>query len=413
MATYRRAIDLALLAGLGLLTCAQALGQANKSEVERGRYLALAGDCISCHTAAGGKPYAGGLPMQTGFGIIYSPNITPDKETGIGSWSAKDFYNAMHTGRDDEGKHLYPAFPYVWFTKVSQPDVQAIKAFLDTLPPVRQANKPTQLPWYMSWRGALWGWNLINFDEGEYKPNPAKSAQWNRGAYLVEGLGHCGQCHTPTRPFGGPERGSALDGGSLPEGWYAPSLSGNQRDGLGRWSAAQIVEYLKTGSTLRTATAGKMSEVVAHSTRHLDDADLESVAVYLKDIPAREATKTTPLTDQALARGQALFVDNCIGCHMYDGGGQPGVFPTLQGSSAIQAKGAGTVIRVVLGGSHIVATASKPTGITMPAFGGKLDDEQVADVVSYIRNAWGNRASSVNAGEVAKQRQSLKQTASR
>ena len=410
----------AALAGLLVLTCARAAAQpvaaqpaasAPTTEVERGRYLARAGDCVSCHTAPNGKPYAGGLPMHTGFGVIYSPNITPDQDTGIGKWSADDFYRALHTGHDDEGKNLYPAFPYPWFTKVTKGDVLAIKAYLDTVEPVRQANRPPELPWWMRWRPLMAGWNLLNFDEGEYKPDPHKSVAWNRGAYLVEGLGHCGDCHTAKGPLGGPHQSRSLQGGALPDGWYAPSLAGDLREGLGDWSEADIVEYLKTGSTARTAPAGAMSEVIAHSTRYLRDSDLQAVATYLKDLPAtgRDRAHTPPLGRDRLERGQALFMDHCIGCHMKDGGGLPGVFPTLAGSSAIQAADPGTVVRVVLEGQRIVATPDKPTGIAMPGFGWKLDDRQVADVVSYIRNAWGNRGSRVEPATVAAARKTLEQ----
>ena len=417
-----RPIRTAAVAALGAaIVIGAAFGEgqpqrAPSAQVEQGRYLARAGDCISCHTAPGGKPFAGGLAIRTGFGVIYAPNITPDQDTGIGSWTADDLYRAMHTGHDDEGKHLYPAFPYPWFTKVTRADVDAIKAFLDTVPAVHQPNKPSHLEWWLRWRPLIAAWNLLNFDEGEFKPDPSKSAAWNRGAYLVEGLGHCGACHSAKGPLGGVAEGSRLGGGELPDGWYAPSLAGTLRDGLGEWRAADIVEYLRTGSTAHTAPAGAMSEVVANSTSHLSDADLQSIAAYLKDLPAspRDDARPAELGQAGLARGEALFVDQCMGCHMNDGGGVPGVFPALAGSSAIQARDPGTVLRVVLDGAHIVATSAKPTGIAMPAFDWKLDDQQVADVGSYIRNAWGNRAPAVDAAAVAAARRSLAdKTASR
>ena len=252
--------------------------------VKRGEYLARAGDCVACHTAPGGRPFAGGRAIDTGFGLVYTPNITPDKATGIGGWSDDDFWRAMHEGRDDEGRHLYPAFPYPWFTKVSRADVRAIKAYLDSLAPVHQPNRPPQLDWWVSWRALMGPWNVLNFDAGEYRADPTKSAQWNRGAYLVQGLGHCGDCHTPKRTFGGPERSRALEGGSW-LGWYAPPLAGAGR-GLRDWSRDEIVEFLKTGSTARTASLGRMSEVVEHSTSHFSDDDLRAVATYLKELPA-------------------------------------------------------------------------------------------------------------------------------
>ncbi|HUP06551.1 MAG TPA: c-type cytochrome [Caldimonas sp.] len=372
------------------------------SQVERGRYLARAGDCESCHTAPGGKPYAGGRAIATGFGTVVAPNITPDRETGIGGWSADTFYRAMHEGLDDEGHHLYPAFPYPWFTRVTRADVLAIKAYLDTVPAVRQEDQPPHLAWWAT-RPLLGAWNAINFDAGEYKADPRRSAAWNRGAYLVEGLGHCSACHGAKGPLGGVHEHRPFEGSRTPDGWYAPSLGGSTREGLGRWSVDDIVEYLKTGSNARTAPAGEMREVVEDSTRWLTDADLHAVAVYLKSLPpSNQRDADVPALDGArLQRGEALFTDQCTGCHMRDGGGVPGVFPALAGSSAVQASDPSTLLRVVLDGARIPATQAKPTALAMPAFGWKLDDAEVADVVSYIRSAWGNRAPAVNAAAVA------------
>lgn len=379
--------------------------------VQQGRYLATLGDCAACHTETGGQPFAGGRPIDTGFGTIYTPNLTPDRETGIGSWSGDAFYRAMHTGHDDEGKHLFPAFPYPWFTKVTRADVDTIKAFLDALPAVHKANKSPQLDWWLSWRPTLAGWNLLNFDSGEFRPDPKKSAQWNRGAYIVEGLGHCGDCHTPKGYFGGAHRSEALSGGYASgghQGWFAPSLAGEQRAGLGSWSTAEIVEYLKTGSNSHSVTAGPMNEVIADSTSHFSDADLAAVAVYLKSLPPKhDEAKVASIDRNAFERGQGIFTDQCAACHMHDGGGIAHVFPPLMNSSAIQAREPATVIRVVLEGASVPARAGQRSYLAMPAFAHKLDDGEVADVVSYIRNAWGNRASTIDADTVAKSRKAL------
>jgi mono/diheme cytochrome c family protein len=385
------------------LSCAQAL--AAPSQVERGRNLATVGDCMSCHTAAGGKPFAGGRPIDTGFGIIYTPNITPDKQTGIGGWSDDAFYGALHEGRDDEGRYLYPAFPYPWFTKASREDVLAIKAYLDSLAPVQQPNRPPQLAWWLRWRPLMAPWNLVNFDAGQYQPDATKSAQWNRGAYLVQGLGHCGDCHTAKKLFGGPVRDESLQGGTW-QGWYAPNLAGDERDGLGAWSKDEIVEFLKTGSTAKTAAVGRMTEVVANSTSRFSDDDLMAVATYLKDLPARtHAERATPPLDRAsFARGEAVFTDNCAACHMSDGRGMPGIYPPLAGNPVLQGRDASTVIRTVLEGARMVATKEKPTGAAMPGFAWKLDDRQLVDVVNYVRNAWGNRASLTDMDAVARLR---------
>ena len=393
-----------------VLACSAA--HADPAQVERGRYLALVGDCTSCHTAKGGQPYAGGFAVDTGFGTIYAPNITPDRETGIGSWSGDDFYRALHAGRDDEGSYLYPAFPYPWFTKVTRADVDALKAFLDTLTPVRQADKPPKLPWFMSWRPSLMGWNLLNFDKGEFQPDRTKSAQWNRGAYLVEGLGHCGDCHTEKRFFGGTDKDRKLAGGYTKgghdNGWFASALTAEERGGLRDWSVDDIVSYLKTGSNARTAAAGPMVEVVENSTRHLTDADLTAIAVYLKSQPARdEPTSVQALGRPAIERGQALFTDNCAACHMHDGNGIPHLFPALAGSSALQAREPATVLRVVLGGAQVPARPGQRAYIAMPAFGDKFDDGDVAAIVSYVRHAWENHASAVDTDAVAKARAAL------
>lgn len=382
------------------------------SQVERGHYLVRLGDCAGCHTASDGQAWAGGKPIETGFGPIYSPNITPDRATGIGSWSSDAFYRALHTGHDDEGKHLYPAFPYPWFTKVTRSDVDSIKAYLDTVAPVRQQNKPPQLSWWMRWRGSVGGWNLLNFDEGEFRSDPAKSAQWNRGAYLVEGLGHCGDCHTPKGYFGGAKNSDALAGGYTKgghdQGWFAPGLTGEPRAGLGSWSTGDIVMYLKTGANKRTASAGPMSDVIANSTRYLSDGDAEAIAVYLKSLSARRSDLQVQAASRAtLEQGQGIFTDQCAGCHMHDGGGISGLFPALMGSSAIQAREPATVIRIVLEGAQEPPQPYQHAYIAMPAFQHKLDDGEIAAVVSYIRNAWGNRASPIDAGAVASQRRAL------
>lgn len=382
------------------------------AQVERGRYLALVGDCTSCHTEEGGEPYAGGRSIATGFGTVFGPNITPDHETGIGTWTKDDFYRALHTGHDNEGRNLYPAFPYPWFTKVVRADVDALKDYLDTLEPVHKKDKPPQMDWWISWRPEVLGWNLLYFHAGEFRSDASKSAQWNLGAYIVEGLGHCGACHTEKNFFGATDSGDTLAGGytkgAYEEGWFAPSLLGNPRSGLGQWSPDEIVKYLKTGANARTAAAGPMAEVVRNSTRHLSDADLAAVAVYLKSLPARhEEPKPQGLSRQAIERGEGLFTDNCAACHMHDGNGIRDFIPALAGSSAIQARQPSTVVRVVLQGAQVPAKPGQHGYIAMPAFGRKLDDGEVGAVVTYIRNAWGNRGSPVDAGDVVKERKAL------
>jgi mono/diheme cytochrome c family protein len=378
--------------------------------VARGEYLVRAGDCAFCHTDDNGKPFAGGRGIPTPFGVIYSINITPDRDTGIGRWTEQDFYEAMHAGISQDGSHLYPAFPYPWFTKVTRADVDAIKAYLDTVAPVIQKDKANQLPWILRWRGELAGWNLLFFDEGQYQPDAAQSAQWNRGAYLVEGLAHCGACHTPDNWLGGTKHDERFEGGNAGLHWAAPGLGGNLRDGVGGWSTVEIVEYLKTGANAKSASAGPMTDVVTNSTQYLTDADLDAIAVYLKNRPTdpmKSPPRTVALATDALARGQALYIDNCTACHMPDGRGVANVFPPLTGSAAIQADNPGTVLHVVLAGARMAAPEAKPTGLAMPGFGWKLDDREIADVVNYARRAWGNRAPLVDADTVAAVRKDI------
>ena len=372
--------------------------------VERGRYLAAAGDCAACHTAPGGRPFAGGRAIPTPFGTIYSTNITPDKETGLGNWSEAEFYRAMHEGIRRDGKHLYPAFPYPWYTKLTRDDVDALKAFLETLPPVRHENKAAELPWPLSVREVMSGWNEMFFHAGEFKADPGESGEWNRGAYLVEGLGHCGACHTPKNAVGAVKTKQRLQGG-YGENWYATSLTSDARDGLGDWSPDDVVKYLKTGSNLKAAATGPMAEVIENSTQHMSDADLHAIAVYLKTVRPGEETQAAGTDPQRLARGEAIYRDQCAGCHMEDGAGQAHAFPPLRGNAVVQAKEPGTMLHMILDGAQVAATKANPSGLKMPAFDWKLSDQDVADLATYLRGAWGNKASAVSAKDVKKTRE--------
>jgi mono/diheme cytochrome c family protein len=374
------------------------------SAIERGRYLAAAGDCAACHTADGGKPFAGGRPIPTPFGTIYSTNITPDKDTGIGTWSEEQFYRAMHEGIRADGKHLYPAFPYPWYTKLSRADVDSIKAYLDALPPVRQEARKPELPWPLSVREVLAGWNTLYFKKGQYRQDPKQSPEWNRGAYLVEGLGHCGACHTPKNLAGGMKTSQNLQGG-YGENWYATSLTNDVRDGLGDWSLDDIVQYLKTGQNAKGAATGPMAEVIENSTQHLNDADLRAIATYLKSVGGRTEAKAPTKDKERLARGEAIYLDQCSGCHMQDGTGQAHVFPPLKGNAVVQSKDPGTMLHMILDGAKIAATAQNPTGLAMPGFSWKLSDQDIADLASYLRATWGNQAGPVAASEVKKTRE--------
>ena len=402
---------LAVIAGLSVLLAATAAPADTQKfgQLEHGKYLTTLGDCEACHTAPGGKPFAGGRALETPFGKLVTPNITPDRETGIGAWTADQFVRALHQGINAEGKHLYPAFPYLYFTRVKTADVLAIRTYLDALPPVRNAVQPNKLPFPFDIREGLAGWNELYFKAGRFQPQAGKSPEWNRGAYLVQGLAHCGACHTAKNELGGDETDKALQGGLL-QGWYAPNLTGDQRTGLGGWSVEDVITYLKTGHNAVAAATGPMAEVVSYSTSRLNQADLKAIAVYLKDQPGQGGAQGQPIaaSDARLGAGKAVYADRCSGCHRSDGAGIAGLIPKLSGAPAIQASSANNLIRVILEGARSVATAGAPTAPAMPAFGWVLNDHQAAAVVTFIRNSWGNAAPAVSADNIAEVRQAVR-----
>jgi mono/diheme cytochrome c family protein len=376
--------------------------------IEHGRYMAIAGDCTACHTAKGGQLFAGGGALQTPFGTLLAPNITPDLETGIGGWSDDEFVKAVQNGIGHSGIHLYPAMPYTYYTKMTHADVIAIRAYLDTVEPVRNKVVANQLPFPFNQREAMIGWNALYFAPGEFKPDPAKSAQWNRGAYLVEGAEHCGLCHTPKNAMGGDENAQAMQGSVL-QNWYAPNLTGDRRVGLGDWSVEDIALYLKTGRNLYDIASGPMAEAVTNSTSHLTDADLRAIAVYLKNLPAGGGGLPQPVSmqDPKMQRGQAIYNQQCAACHTVRGEGIVGLFPRLADAPVVQQSQATSLIRVVLEGSRAVATDGAPTGPAMPSFAWQLSEADIAAVVTYVRNSWGNAAAPASAADVANMRKAL------
>jgi mono/diheme cytochrome c family protein len=384
-----------------------AAGGQSADPVERGRYLAIAGDCRSCHTNPGGQPFAGARPIRTPFGIIYSANITPDAKTGIGRWTEADFYRAVHNGIAHGGKNLYPVFPYTYFTRMSRSDVDSIWAYLQTLPPTYQVKPPNRLPFPLNIRFLLNLWNALYFHPGEFRANPAMSAEWNRGAYIVWGPGHCGACHTRKNFLGADRNGHALQGGNL-DNWVALDLTGDPRRGLASWSEGDIVEYLRSGRNARAAASGSMQEVVYESTSRMSDPDLAAIAAYLKNLPPRRHVKgwNAP-SASAMLSGQAIYLDTCAACHGQNGEGQPRMFPPLAGDSAVQAHDPTTTFRIILEGSRSVPTPAKPSAPAMPAFAWKLNDEEIASVATFVRNSWGNSAPQVSSRSVAKLRRKL------
>jgi mono/diheme cytochrome c family protein len=377
--------------------------------IERGRYLAVLGDCAGCHTAPGGAPLAGGLALQTPFGTLVAPNITPDRDTGIGNMSNDEFLAVMHEGRSHNGKRLYPAMPYPAYTKMTDDDVLAMRAYLATVAPVNNPVVSNQLPFPFNIRLTMAFWNRLNFTPGRYQPNPEKSAAWNRGAYIVEGPAHCGTCHTPKTLLGGDKNNVALTGATL-QGWFAPDLSNDTRKGIGGWSKDDLAAYLKTGTNKWTLASGPMAEAVTHSTSQMNDEDILAIATYLKERgEGSAAARPEPVAanNGTMRAGAAIYKDSCAACHKDSGEGEVGLFPRLAGSALVQSDDPTTLARVVLHGTRAVSTPGAPTGPAMPSFDWRLDDAQVGAVLTYIRNNWGNASASVSAGSVANQRASL------
>jgi mono/diheme cytochrome c family protein len=378
-------------------------------EIERGRYLTILGDCAACHTMPGSEhDFAGGRPIETPFGKILAPNITPDRETGIGAWSDDEFVSALTQGTGRDGAHLYPAMPYTYLTRVTREDALAIRSYLSTVPAVPNAVISNQLPFPFNQRVSMVAWNALFFTPGIFRPVNGKSAEWNRGAYLAEGLMHCGMCHTPKNVLGGDKTAQRLQGYAL-QGWFAPDITPDNRRGIGGWSADDIVAYLKTGHNRTAAASGPMGEEVSLSSSRLTDADLHAIAVYLKDQPNRDhADEATVAADDGVMKvGAAIYADECSACHTPKGTGIAELFPALAEAPSVQSTDPTSLIRVVLRGARSVATNEAPTGPAMPSFAWLLNDEQVASVTTYIRNAWGNASPAVTASQVAATREAL------
>jgi mono/diheme cytochrome c family protein len=385
---------------------------ANRADqLSRGAYLARAGNCMACHTTVGGKAYAGGRAIATPFGDIYTSNITPDAATGIGNWSADDFWRAIHNGKSRDGSFLYPAFPYPNYTKVTRADADALYAFLMDQPPVRQARPDNQLRFPYNQRPLLAFWRSLYFKAGEYQPQPDRGKQWNRGAYLVQGLGHCAACHTGRNALGGAMAGQDLGGGAIPSlNWQAASLTSHAETGLGEWDVADIADLLKTGVSNRGAVFGPMAEVVAGSTQHLTDQDTMSMASYLKTVPQTEVATAAAVAYEPddlpaiLRHGARLYRQHCASCHTDGGGGQGTAYPPLAGNRSMAGASPVNPVRMVLNGGYAPSTAGNPRPAGMPPFSHALDDDEVAAVVSYVRSSWGNRGTLVSPVTVARLR---------
>lgn len=382
--------------------------------VERGEYLATAGNCGSCHTAPGGDFMAGGLPFVTPFGTIHSTNITPDEGTGIGAWSAEDFRAAMRHGVRPGGEHLYPVFPYTSYTKLTDEDLLALWAWMRSIPAVEAATPANDLAFPYDNRWLMAFWKALYFEPGAFEAAEDAGPDWNRGAYLVEALGHCGACHTPRNGLGAEIAERAFAGGSyfdrVPEDghrvWSTPNLTSDER-GLGLWSREDLVAYLKTGRNDFLESFGPMNEVVMNSTRHLAESDVEAMAVYLKATPAvPERSGRTP-DDLTMGRGRTVYNLHCGTCHLPTGQGDPEMAPRLDsGSLVVQSDDPEAMINVVLFGPEPPALPKKWRN-PMEAYRYELDDEEVAAVLTFVRNSWGNSAGVVTPEAVARQREPL------
>jgi mono/diheme cytochrome c family protein len=391
-----------------LLCTASAAGQAqaepSADTIARGKALTEAADCASCHTADPAKPFAGGKRIDTPFGGIYSPNLTPDRDTGIGAWSDTDFYRALRYGEDPDGSRYYPAFPYPYFTKLIRDDILAIRAYLATLTPFRNTPPEPELRWPLNYRVVMRLWNFWFFRPGIFEPDQQKSPEWNRGGYLVEGAAHCGACHTPKNLFGADKRGRAFSGG-LVQGWFAPRLDGAERGGLKSWSADDIVEYLQSGRNGKSHADGLMAEVVVNSTSVMSDADVRAIAVYLKGLPAGvPEPAVTPPPQADMTAGKAIYAHACVSCHEADGSGAPRIYPPLPGNANLQSADPSSTLRIILDGAQTVTTPRAPNAGSMPGYARQLSDSEIADVTNYVRNSWGNAAPLVTPAQVAKAR---------
>jgi mono/diheme cytochrome c family protein len=425
--SFKRAIGVLLIIGAALAATVYALNvrgedplpepttsapvPASAQDIARGEYLARAGNCMACHTTRGGEPYAGGRAIQTPFGAVYTSNLTPDRQTGLGNWTSDHFWRALHNGRSRDGRLLYPAFPYPNYTHVTRADADALFAYLRSLPAVTQANQPHTLSFPYNSAAALAVWRALYFRPAKVEPDTHQPADWNRGAYLVQGLGHCNACHSSRNALGATDGTLDLGGGLIPmQNWYAPSLTSAHEAGVSDWTPQQIVDLLKTGVSSRGTVIGPMAEVVQNSTQHLSDADLHAMATYLRALPPSPApaveARTPPASDSP---GAKLYQHHCAQCHGEQGEGVAKAYPALAGNRAVTMASPANLVRIVLSGGFPPATAGNPRPYGMPPFAMIFNNDDTAAVVSYIRGAWGNQGAVVSAFDVVQLRNSVQE----
>ncbi len=398
-------VVLLLLNGAGMAYAAPRV--AEPTLIERGRYLAQAADCAACHSVENAPAFSGGLKMNVPIGAIYSTNITPDPQTGIGQYTERDFARALREGVARDGHALYPAMPYTSYSKVSDADVAALYAyFMHGVPPVHRANLTATMPWPLTMRWPLTLWNTLFLDDRRYTPDTRQSVEWNRGAYLVQGLGHCSACHTPRgaafQELALDEHGAAFLSGAALDGWFASNLTANARTGIGAWSADDIATFLKTGANAHATAFGPMTSVINHSTQYLSDQDLASIAVYLKSLKAenRNASTTSAINPAAMAHGTQIYRDFCVACHLANGSGTAPWLAPLVGNPNVLENDPLSLINITLNGTPHLTIDGQPAPYPMPAHRAALSNADIADVLTYTRNSWGNHAPAVAAHEV-------------
>ncbi len=381
---------------------AVAASPANSELIARGAYLARAGNCMACHTARGGQPYAGGRAIETPFGAVYTSNLTPDDQSGIGSWTSAHFWRAMHNGRSKDGRLLYPAFPYTSYTQVTREDSDTLFAYLRSLPAVSNPNQAHALQFPFNSQAALAIWRALYFKPGVYQLDAGRNAEWNRGAYLVQGLGHCSACHAARNALGATTAGAGLAGGLIPvQNWYAPSLASPHEAGVADWDQQEIVSLLKNGVSKNASVAGPMAGVVLGSTQYLTPDDLAAMGQYLKQLPPSikaQSSGRSPTTQAAgSAAGAKLYEQHCADCHGMQGDGVPSAYPALAGNRAVTMPQTANLVQIVLHGGYAPATPGNPRPFGMPPFVLVLSDAEIAAVLTHLRQSWGNQASGVTA----------------
>jgi mono/diheme cytochrome c family protein len=401
--------------------------QAAAAGMSHGEYVARLGNCVACHSTPEGAPLAGGLKMAVPMlGNIYATNITPDAATGIGGYTFEEFDRVMRTGVARDGHRLYPAMPYPSYAKMSEQDMRALFDFImNEVEPVNAPNIASEITGWKSPRWPLAVWNMLTVDFDPYTPDAGQSDAWNRGAYLVQGLGHCGACHTPRgllmQEKALDEGGSNFLAGALLDHWHASSLNGDVNSGLGRWSVEEVAEFLGTGKNRHGTAFGTMVEVVNNSTGHMSDADLMAMAEYLKSLPAVKEGSATPwqYDDSATAKqlamdfsdpGAQVYFEYCSNCHVSSGGGYYPYQPALAGNPVVLESDPSSLINITLNGSLRVFTGQGPDVNDMPYFRQLLSDQQIADVLNYVRSSWGNQAPAVTPAQVAELREATDPT---